>query len=348
MPIQQLVLEADDIATVRIDRTPSSFFELISGAHHLRSSLNDPIRSLWARRTIETLGSAAPSVIALVTSGIVQLSDLCDPPLNGAASFEEGLENLLSTPRSEWAAQVDCLASDGYLPHSLLRLREAKAPDIRNLGEGLRRFYDAAIGPHYDAVLACTYKAQQGYAQRMMEEGVDGLLASLHPFITWRRPVLEIDLQDGCGHSDQCLWQRIREPFSHANEPLYVGGRGLRLRPSAFARHISMNFPPVDDLNSDDREFVVTFPIDSGLGSSIFAERTHLNELLGPTRAAALRAIGHRPLTTSELARAVHISVGSASEHAKVLRNSALVETARDGKCAYHRATMLGTMLLNS
>ena len=349
MAVQQLVLTADDIATVRLERTPSSFFELISSAHHLRSSLQDPIRSRWARQTIETLGSAAPSVIAIVTSGIIQLSDFCDPAPGAAISFDDQLENLLSTPRSVWAEEVDCLASGGYLPRSLLGLREAKAPDIKNLGEGLGRFYDAAIRPHYDGIVASTYQAQQAHAQRLMEEGVDGLLASLHPSITWNRPILEIDLQNGCGHSHQCLWQKLRASYGDLTPPMYLRGRGLRLRPSAFARHVTMTFPADDlELDGDDREFVVTFPIDSGFSNSIFYESTHLNELLGPTRAAALRAIGCRPITTTELARVIHISVGSASEHAKVLRNSALVETTRDGKHAYHRATMLGTMLMSS
>ena len=350
MVVQQLVLTADDIATVRLERTPSSFFELVSSAHHLRSSLQDPIRSSWARQAIETLGSAAPSVMAIVTSGIIQLSDFCDPPPGAAAmSFDDQLENLLSAPRSVWAEEVDCLASQGYLPRALVGLREAKAPDIKNLGEGLGRFYDAAIRPHYDGILASTYQAQQAHAQRLMTEGVDGLLASLHPSITWKRPILEIDLQNGCGHSQKCLWQKLRASYGDLNPPMYLRGRGLRLRPSAFARHVTMTFPSDDlELECDDREFVVTFPIDSGLSNSIFYVSTHLNELLGPTRAAALRAIGHHPLTTTELARVIHISVGSASEHAKVLRNSALVETSRDGKHAYHRATMLGTMLMSS
>jgi hypothetical protein len=248
-----------------------------------------------------------------------------------------------------WAEEVDCLASDGYLPRSLLRLREAKASDIKNLGFGLGRFYDAAISPYQDGILAAMYRAKQVHAQRLMEEGVDGLLASLHPSITWKRPILEIDLQNGCGHSQQCLWQKLRASYGDRKPPMYLRGRGLRLRPSAFARHVTITFPSSDlELDGDDCEFVVTFPIESGLGNFIFSEGTHLNELLGPTRAAALRAIGHRPLTTTELARVIHVSVGSASEHAKVLRNSALVETARDGKRAYHQATMLGTMLMSS
>ena len=56
-----------------------------------------------------------------------------------------------------------------------------------------------------------------------------------------------------------------------------------------------------------------------------------LAALLGPTRAAVLRALA-APRGTVELAGAVGISPASASEHAKVLREVHLIDTLRDGR----------------
>jgi DNA-binding transcriptional ArsR family regulator len=68
-----------------------------------------------------------------------------------------------------------------------------------------------------------------------------------------------------------------------------------------------------------------------------------LAELMGRTRAAVLRAAG-RPgnHTTTTLARAVRVSLSSASEHLTALRAAGLVTSVRDGQAVVHRVTALG------
>jgi len=70
-----------------------------------------------------------------------------------------------------------------------------------------------------------------------------------------------------------------------------------------------------------------------------------LAAMLGPTRAAVLRALC-KPHGTAELAKAVRISPASASEHAKVLRDAYLIETSRAGRSVSHSLTILGAALL--
>jgi len=70
-----------------------------------------------------------------------------------------------------------------------------------------------------------------------------------------------------------------------------------------------------------------------------------LAALLGPTRAAVLRAL-RTPRGTAELAQEVRISPASASEHAKVLRDAHLIETSRAGRSVRHSLTMLGAAML--
>jgi hypothetical protein len=58
--------------------------------------------------------------------------------------------------------------------------------------------------------------------------------------------------------------------------------------------------------------------------------------LLGPTRAVVLRALA-APRGTVELAGVVGVSLASASEHAKVLRDANLIETSREGRAGATR-----------
>jgi DNA-binding transcriptional ArsR family regulator len=71
----------------------------------------------------------------------------------------------------------------------------------------------------------------------------------------------------------------------------------------------------------------------------------YLGRLVGHTRSAVLRAIGHG-CTTSELARRAGVSLASASQHACVLREAGLVATLRHGSAVLHSLTPLGAALL--
>jgi len=77
------------------------------------------------------------------------------------------------------------------------------------------------------------------------------------------------------------------------------------------------------------------------IGSNVF----NLAALIGPTRAAVLRAL-REPRGTADLAGLVNISPASASEHAKVLRDADLIETRREGRSVRHSLTPLGRTVL--
>lgn len=74
------------------------------------------------------------------------------------------------------------------------------------------------------------------------------------------------------------------------------------------------------------------------------ADGDSLAALLGPTRAAVLRALGE-PRGTADLAGTVGISSASASEHARVLREAYLIETHREGRAVRHSLTAFGAAM---
>ena len=89
----------------------------------------------------------------------------------------------------------------------------------------------------------------------------------------------------------------------------------------------------------------ITYPIDRDL-RELRAARP-LSDLLGRTRAAVLGAVrGGR--TTTELAHTVGTSLGSASQHAAVLRSAGLISTHRTGPAVLHSLTPLGESLLQA
>ncbi|CRK61959.1 Putative regulatory protein [Alloactinosynnema sp. L-07] len=209
------------------------------------------------------------------------------------------------------------LIEAGVRPSRFTRLlasgdREARA----TVGDALRRYHHAFADelPLVRAVISddLAYRASVLAAQ-----GIGGLLESLHPAMRWRSPVLEID-----GGPD-----REASP----------GGRQVRLVPSVFM----WRRPYV--LIEPDGPCFITYPARGALrlGSAEPACGDPLADLLGRTRAAALRAI-NGGATTSELSERLAISLASASEHASVLRRARLITTSRQGRAVRHTLTPLG------
>jgi len=71
-----------------------------------------------------------------------------------------------------------------------------------------------------------------------------------------------------------------------------------------------------------------------------------LAALIGPTRAAVLRELDQGSFTTTQLAQRLQISLATASEHARVLRDNGLTASHREGRRVYHALTVLGRDLL--
>jgi DNA-binding transcriptional ArsR family regulator len=201
------------------------------------------------------------------------------------------------------------------------------------LGDALRAGFDYLLQPHWTRIAAYLDTQHRRRAKVMAEQGIEGLLDTLHPSMRWRCPVLEIH---GGSH-----WRDF-----------YPGGRGLLLVPSIFLTERPMLYHP--DFRDATQPYVVFFPavpdvLESvrlfGPDESASAGRG-LGALLGHTRAAALEALENE-CTTSELAARINASLATASEHASVLRAAGLINSQRRGKTVLHWLTSLGESLLN-
>ncbi|MFH8716783.1 ArsR/SmtB family transcription factor [Streptomyces zaomyceticus] len=189
------------------------------------------------------------------------------------------------------------------------------------------------------------------YAERMVERleavchahcreaaagGVEGLLSTLHPGISWRGPVLEVE-----GGPDR---------------DIRLNGRGLVLKPSVFlpgeagrvlapergSGQTVLVFAADPELTEGWNETPAAAGADDGDDDG---EVRALSALVGQTRAAALRVLTATS-TNSELAARLGVSPGVASRHAAVLRETGLITTRRVGSSALHTVTPLGRALL--
>ncbi|MFF4180442.1 ArsR/SmtB family transcription factor [Streptomyces sp. NPDC001750] len=219
------------------------------------------------------------------------------------------------------------------------------------LAVALRMFAQSAVQPYWPRIRSRLERECEANGRAMTAGGVEELFATAGPTgLRWRPPVLSVPAE------------RPRE--------VRLSGSGLLLAPSLF-----LTGPPrlfLDERTPGNAPILVhpartaaataaSLWGDAGRGSGRYGEwavsdapqtdgvgeRQPLGLLVGSTRAAVLQALT-ASLTTSELARRVGVTPGSASQHASVLRRAGLVSTTRTHTSAIHTLTPLGAALLRA
>ncbi|MER5311984.1 helix-turn-helix domain-containing protein [Streptomyces sp. NPDC002773] len=196
-------------------------------------------------------------------------------------------------------------------------------------GPDLPDIWRAAVAPYWDKVLEYLEADCEARGRAVMAGGVEQLLSTAHPRITWTSPVLEIP---GGPEGDVVL-----------------GGRGLVLAPSVFLNHRPGQLIWPQD-GSGRPTLVVAAPPRAHEAEVLWAEPDETTEalgaLVGQTRAAALRVL-RAACTTTELADRLGISPAGASQHAAVLRRTGLITSRRVRNSMLHSVSPLGLALLD-
>ncbi|MEO3977962.1 helix-turn-helix domain-containing protein [Streptomyces sp. CAU 1734] len=277
----------------------------------------------WRGRLRGTLAPAARPLLLLAPPRGYSPDFLT--PAEGVACAESGIEAILSVPRTRLRMDMATLGREQQLPSWARVLADGRPEALRGLGSALRQYHRQALRPHWRQIAATVDADRAARAGAFLAGGTDGLLASLHPAITWEPPVL-----------------RVRYPV---DRDLHLQGRGLRLVPSFFCRG-----KPIC-LRDAELTPVLVYPVVRTLGALDQIAATPgtdtLARLLGRTRAATLCMIaGSEHTTGHEIARRLEISPASASEHATVLRDAGLIRSLRVRNTIRHALTPLGMELL--
>lgn len=171
---------------------------------------------------------------------------------------------------------------------------------------------------HWPQVLSSVDADLRWRAALVARGGIGAALASLYPGSTWHGRTLQV-------------------PYAR-DVDLRPAAQGLTLMPSPF--WTGQPLIGRDDRGGDLLVYPALTPLPLVPADP---PGDHLEALLGPTRAAVLRAAGHR--TTGELARELGTSLASVSQHTRTLRESGLLTSTREGRHVRHDRTPLGTAL---
>lgn len=300
-----------DTTLVHIRDTPHPLWEALLSLHVLQIGGGRHFTD-WRREAARKLDGADALIELAWPWGYSP--DFLTPDLPGSG-IEEAISRLLHTPPERVAADLRELGEVRRLGPVNLAVAEGDERALRRLGSAVRAYHHSALRPLWPAVARLVAEDAESRRRILDEDGVDRLLATLHPAVTWRRPVLEVDYP--------------------VDQDVRLAGRGLELIPSYFCDEVPITLkdpalPPV-----------LVYPVARAVGDA----GASLAALLGNTRAVILQTVT-AGRTTSELAQELGISAANASYHVGVLRNAGLLSTQRHGANGFHRLTRLGAALL--
>lgn len=203
--------------------------------------------------------------------------------------------------------------------------RELAAGRLGRADRGLvRRYFDQVLAPHWPLIRQLVAAETRRLGDTMAHGGSARVLSEISPLLRWEMPVLRIaDKPD--------------------ERDIFLRGRGIVLQPSFFAHDDCGLHEPADGTP------VLVYPLVLEAGwfdAEPVCGRKALRTLLGTTRAQVLERLAQHRCTTSQLATLLELSVASASQHAKVLREAGLVSSNQHGKTVVHKASSLGVQLL--
>jgi DNA-binding transcriptional ArsR family regulator len=310
---------AEDLGRVRVQSQPDPMWETVLSVFRLQDRSLPLVFHEW-RRFAARAGARddLDALRTLIPGGY--FPDFLTPS-EGGLGLDEGIEALLSTPRSRLRDEVAMLPGQAPLSAWCRKLADGDRETMQRLADAVRGHFRSTIEPYWQQARAHIDADRARRARAFLDGGADGLLGSYLPMMRWESPVLSVDV--------------LQE------QDIYLQGGGLLLVPS----FMSVSTP--DFLHDNTLPQVLVYPVEHSLAVSAAAHppRMSLAPLIGDTRTAVLETIAEGSSTT-ELARRVGVSAASISQHTAVLRSAGLIHTNRVGKAVLHTLTPLGNALL--
>lgn len=324
----RICFTGEDIARTRLAPRPDPLWELVLGLQMLHPQRGDLLFRSWRHEAREAfqrpgLGRAARLLMAL-TPNVGYFPDFLNPT-EATDGFEHGLEAIRLTSKAVLRRDIRQLAKSRSLPDEANLVAAGDPVALDALTDAMRRGYESIIAPYRRNIELAVNHDRQLRAKALSDTGVEGLLASLRPMMSWSAGELSVP--------------------THRDQKLHLNGRGLLLIPSYFCvggplTLFDPELPPV-----------LIYPVRPGSDLLPVRDDTvprSLAALIGVNRAAVLDVIAIGESTTSELSARIGISAGSASEHTSILRDAGLITSRRDRHRMLHTATDLGLTLLKT
>ncbi|MFD3416146.1 ArsR/SmtB family transcription factor [Streptomyces cyaneofuscatus] len=351
---------AQDLEYVRIARSPDPLWEIVCSVCRLQTDEGRLAFGPWRRAVAPLLrgggggggregggeragGGGVDRAVAVALRSLMPcgpyIPDFLTPAVDGGiADLRQGVDRVLSTPRSRLRREFTLLAESGarafvgsgartgararLRPFAAERLARGDAEALRALG-GLLTAYDAKFVAPYRSWIDEAVASDVAWRSRELAGGgTRALLETFRPMARWSPPVLEVTYP--------------------VDRDLHLAGRGLLLVPSYFCWRKPITLFDGDLLP------VLVYPVEKPVQLPA-ASGAPLARLLGPTRAALLYEVAARGCaTTSELAVSVGCSLPNTCQQLAILREAGLAACRKEGRCVLHRPTPLGRQLLET
>lgn len=323
--VLRLVFEQQDLKRVRLAAHADPMWELVLGVQMMQErDVPRPFVS-WRQAVGRRLTDASGRIGALAT-----LLDLVPAtgnfpdfltPHQSVINIDGGCEAIACTSRTRLAADLAVTFNGRPAPPWARLLANGDRGCVGDVVRAVRNGHDLLVAPQWAEVQVAVAMDRAMRSRELVNRGVGELLRNLPGILSWDGRVL-----------------RTRYP---EDRTVHLAGRGLVLVPSYFCWG-----NPITWIDPELRPVLVyqaqRFDNRANIGVSVPAR---LVTLLGRTRAECLCLL-LTPHTTSQLAKGLGVSVGSASKQATVLRDAGLITSTRHGGAVVHSTTSLGVVLL--
>jgi DNA-binding transcriptional ArsR family regulator len=241
--------------------------------------------------------------------------------------FEDELEQVARTEPDRISVELEHMVGSlegAPVPPLTQQILDDPAPFLDRLVEQMLEYWKLTIEPHWPRIRAL-HEADVTYRARQLAlGGAELLFADLHPSLSWSGDALVID--------------------KHMDENVDPAGRGLLLIPAVF------DWPGIAILIGEGLQPTLSYS-PRGIAELWDAPEDAtgdraMDDLIGGTRADILRVLSV-PMTTSELARRLHLTPAAVSQQLGVLRRAGVVDARRQGREVYSELTASGKRLLD-
>jgi DNA-binding transcriptional ArsR family regulator len=291
----------------------------------------------WVARARRVLRRAQlPLLSALALDGQGYVPDFLNPfPTDSSPTVEEELERVRNTPPGRVLAELEALhvgrpksgLAGSDLPETVQRVMSRGGAQVaRQAADELRRYWELAFAPHWEAASAVLDAEVDRCAGLLARQGAAMLFNSLHKQISWANGTLYVE---------------SRFQITLPDVPLVV------VMPSLVAPRPAAH---VDPTYGEERPPALVYPVPDRVATGAkapVAAGAEMAQLLGTTRATLLSALTS-PASTSQLAAQYFLSRATVSYHLGVLHRAGLVTRTRSGRSVLYRSSPEGSRLVDS
>jgi DNA-binding transcriptional ArsR family regulator len=241
-----------------------------------------------------------------------------------AITIEQQLDAMSRLPGGQIRDDLRGTWKDGAVPPNLEGLLEDEEALPGRVSDLIFDYWQVAIAPYWQRIRSVLDDDVAYRGAKAFTNGIFSIFTDLHPEITLVDRVLKIDKPDHLDASYQ--------------------GTQITLLPSVFV------WPNLIIGHEAPDEFSLIYAA-RGVGRvweglpSTANPMEDLDSLIGRTRAAILRRLDV-PMTTTQVARDLHQSPSTVSEHLTVLRSNGLLISWRAGRGVLYRRTPLASSLM--